>query len=117
MAFVEGARLLRRPTHHASATLSARATRNASETLSAVYTGDRDDLDFTDPSNVAGSRVVVPSHTTFDASATYHLSPGRNDASILVRVSNLFDTKFEDVFNFPAARRLIWIGGSFELHR
>jgi hypothetical protein len=34
-----------------------------------------------------------------------------------VRVSNLFDTKFEDVFNFPAARRLIWIGGSFELHR
>lgn len=115
MAFVEGARLLRRPTHQASATLSARASRAASGTLSLIYTGNRDDLDFTDPSNFAGSRVVVPSHTTVDASATYHRPLGRSDASILLRVSNLLDAKVVDVFNFPAPRRLVWLGGSLAL--
>jgi vitamin B12 transporter len=112
MAFVEGARLLRRPTHHASITATAAMTNALTTTLSVVYTGNRDDLDFTDPSNFAGSRVVLPSHTTVDGSASYRLHVMRASASLLLRASNLFDARYDEVFNFPAARRLVWVGAS-----
>lgn len=115
MAFVDGARLLRRPTHQASATITARAARALTGTLSLIYAGDRDDLDFTDPSNFAGSRVVLPSHTTLDGSASYRLPARRADASILLRVSNLLDRRYAEVFNFPAPRRLVWLGASVGL--
>jgi vitamin B12 transporter len=112
MAFVDGARLLRRPTHHASVTATAQATNALTTTLSVIYTGNRDDLDFTDPGNFAGSRVVLPAHTTVDGSASYRLPVRAAAASLLLRVSNLLDERYDEVFNFPAARRLVWLGAS-----
>ncbi|MEO5509238.1 MAG: hypothetical protein ABIS27_01315, partial [Longimicrobiales bacterium] len=107
--------LLRRPAHQASLTASARPARALSTSATLIYTGERDDLNFTDPSNYAGSRVILDSHVTIDASASYRMPARLAGAQLLVRVSNLLDERYFEVFNFPAAGRVVWAGVSIEL--
>ncbi|HEX6694297.1 MAG TPA: TonB-dependent receptor [Longimicrobiales bacterium] len=116
-AFLEGMRLLRRPTHQASLTGAFSPARSLDMSTSVIYTGDRDDLDFTDPADFAGRRTKLPSHVTVDASASYRIPMRGAAVALLMRGTNLFDRRFDEVYNFPAAGRLLWIGASVELGR
>jgi vitamin B12 transporter len=109
-AFIEGRPLLRRPEHQGSITAHVRPIDALTTTAALVYTGERDDLDFTDPSDFAGKRVTLPSHVTVDASASYRLSPQLFGSQLLLRVTNLFDRRYDEVYNFPAAGRVVWLG-------
>ncbi len=111
-AFLSGGTLLRRPTHQASLTASARPVPAVTTTGTVVYTGKRDDLDFSDPAEWAGKRVSLPSHVTLDASASYRLPARFAGAELLLRASNLFDERYDEVSGFPGAGRVIWIGAS-----
>ena len=110
LVFLNGAQLIRRPKHHASVTATARVSDALTSTLSVAYTGKRDDIDFT--AAYPGARVVLPAHTTVDGSASYRLPTRAANASLLLRVSNLFDRRYDEVYNFPGARRLLWLGAS-----
>jgi outer membrane receptor protein involved in Fe transport len=116
-AFLDGMRLLRRPTHQASLTGAFSPLQPLDMSASIIYTGDRDDLDFTDPVDFAGRRATLPSHVTVDASASFRIPMRSAAVSLLVRGTNLLDRRYDEVYNFPAAGRLLWIGASMEMGR
>jgi vitamin B12 transporter len=104
-------RLLRRPSHTGSLGLSYSAGGRGTVSLGAVFTGDRDDLDYR---NVPEPRVTLPPHTRVDASGTYELArphgtwPG---VALMARLENLLDASYQDIKNFPARRRSLLFGG------
>lgn len=111
--FVEGQRLLRRPTN--AITLSAQYGGQGRLRLGAAvnYVGDRDDIQFAqfpDPS----VRVELPSYTTVDLSGRYTvLQAGRRGPfglDVTARVENLFDEEYEQVVAFQSPGRAIFVG-------
>jgi vitamin B12 transporter len=109
-AFVEGARLLRRPTH----ALSLRGTRQfgSRATISAVmrYIGSRADRDFS-----AGPAVPVElaAYGTVDVSArvtAWTSKTGRQGLDLTARVRNVFDADYREVFGFLTAGRTVVVG-------
>jgi vitamin B12 transporter len=110
-AFQQGERLLRRPRHVAALAASYRATRSVRALLDVRHTGARDDLDFTDPDNWSGLRVLMPSFTTVDAGAELGvLRRGAGTLDITLRVRNLLDARYQEIYNFPAAGRVLQLG-------
>jgi len=79
--------------------------------LGAVFTGDRDDLDY---GPFPAQRVTLPPHTRVDASSTYELArphgtwPG---VALMARIENLLDARYQDIVNFPARGRSLLFGG------
>lgn len=113
--FVEGERLLRRPTHAVNATVEYRAPRGAAH-LVVRYTGDRDDLDFSDDMNVR--RVTLDAHTVVDLGGEFRILPadGRRPALIgTVRIDNAFDTEYQEVLGFRTRGRTLFLGARMEL--
>jgi vitamin B12 transporter len=111
--FVEGRRLLRRPT--SAITLGAQYGGGGRLRLGAAvnYVGDRDDVrfaQFPDPS----VRVELPSYTTVDLSGRYAIIPagqaGRFGLDLTARVENLFDEEYEQAVGFPSPGRAIFAG-------
>lgn len=106
-----GLRLQRRPTHAASVTLGYPIGRRGSASLAAVFTGDRVDYDY---AAFPAPPVVLPPHTRVDLAATYELLRGHAGVPGLgvdIRVENLLDARYEDIKNFPARRRVVFVGG------
>ncbi|MEE8116690.1 MAG: TonB-dependent receptor [Gemmatimonadales bacterium] len=109
--FVQGARLLRRPTHAFAATAAYRGWDRGGFHVTLNHVGDRDDRDF---SAFPGAPVVLPAYTTVDVAAEFHLlqsgSTGLGLTSTL-RLENVFDLEYAEVFGFPARGRAVFVGG------
>ena len=107
-AFEEGTPLLRRPEHQAAVNALIRINPSLRVTADARFAGERDDLDFTDPAVFSGRRIALPSYTAVDLGMGYGtVRYGRADIDVNVRVRNLFDSEYEEIYNFPAARRTL----------
>ncbi len=109
--FVVGERLLRRPTRTLSGSARYRILDRASLGLSLHHVGDRDDRDF---STFPATPVVLPSYTTVNAAASYTIVPRGGSVpavTLSLRVENLFDRKYGEVFGFPARGRTVVLGG------
>jgi outer membrane receptor protein involved in Fe transport len=72
-------------------------------------TGERDDLDFTDPTEWQGQRVTLPAHATADLDVEYAL-PLLRGGALRVGVRNLWDERYAEIHNFPQPGRVLGIG-------
>ncbi|MCH7776302.1 MAG: TonB-dependent receptor, partial [Gemmatimonadetes bacterium] len=109
--FVEGARLLRRPTNTFSAAATYRGWDRGVLSLVLHHVGNRDDRDF---GSFPATPVVLPAYTTVDFAAQLDLLPRRAAALRLiwtVRVENLFDEAYAGAFGFPNRGRTVFVGG------
>jgi len=106
-----GRRLQRRPAHAASVSLGYAIAGRGSASLAAAFTGDRDDYDY---ATAPPTPVVLPPHTRVDLAGMYELIRGHGGVPGLgadVRIENLLDARYEDIKNFPARRRTLFMGG------
>ncbi len=109
--FVEGARMLRRPTAAFSAVASFRGWDRGSFSVAMNYVGDRDDRNF---APFPAEPVVLPSYTTVDLATQVDLLPARMSGTQLtwtLRLENVFDEQYAEVFGFPARGRTVTVGG------
>jgi len=84
--------------------LAARGTAG----LMALYTGARQDVDYR-----TFQRVTLPAYARVDVALAYDLvgpEGGRSGIGASVRIENLFDRVYEEIKNFPARRRTIFVG-------
>jgi vitamin B12 transporter len=109
-AFVEGERMLRRPTHAMS--LGARyATERATFGINIRHVGNRDDRDF---STYPATPITLDSYTKVDISTAWTVGVAADrlpDLTVTLRVANLFDREYQEVFGFPARGRTVMVGG------
>ena len=107
--FLTGQPLLRRPWHSATLALSYRLGRRGSVTLTALYTGRRPDVDYR-----TLRRDTLPSYTRVDLAGQLDLlrpQAGAPGLAVVGKVENLFDAPYQEVTNFPARRRNLFLGG------
>jgi len=106
--FVDGDRLLRRPTHLAAAGLRW-SPASATIDVSATRIGVRDDRDFR---TFPATPVLLPAFTRVDVAFAqplpFALSPAA--LSLTARVENLLNTYYEGVANFRAPGRSVFVG-------
>ncbi len=103
--------LLRRPRQSGTATLTwARPNKTSFSALASVI-GKRPDMDFSQfPSPV----VTLPAYVKLDLAGSHsviHSSSRKSGIDLTVRVDNVTDRKYQDVFGFPAPRRT-WLAGA-----
>lgn len=119
-AFVDGDRLLRRPTHNLSVRASTPVTDGGRLHTRISWVGERVDRSF-DPVTFASSRQTLPGYVrwslggewdVFDSGVT---GRGRSDASLTLRVDNLLDEAYQEVWGFEAPGRQIYVGISMGL--
>jgi vitamin B12 transporter len=111
VAFQQAQRLLRRPEHQVHASLDAALTGRLRGLLDVRYTGERDDLDFTDPAQWQGVRVVLPAYTVVDLAGAWTVSLRRDsDVELTLRVRNLLDEQYQEIFNFATPGRVLQLG-------
>ena len=94
-------RLIRRPHHALSGDLALTPTGRAVAGLGLVVMADREDTDFNDfPAARVnpGDYAVARLYGSYDLSARF---------SVRARVENLFDTRYEPVYGFPALGRAL----------
>jgi len=81
----------------------------SSVSLTALYTGEREDIDF-----ATFTRVALPPYTRIDFAAHSDVrlpegaAPG---VTLTLRVENLLDHAYQEIKNFPARRRTLLFGG------
>ena len=106
--FVNGERLLRRPSQSAALAVDYRLA-NASKVGAAVrMVGERDDRDFAND-----TRVTLPSYSLLDLSGEVALAPLAHalaPVAITARVENVFDREYQSAFGFDAPGRRILVG-------
>jgi len=107
--FVEGNRLLRRPSLLSTVTAAINLPRRATTDVALTYTGRRDDRDF---STFPATPVVLPSWTRVDLGFRRPFDVGASGArfDLLLRLENVFGARYEEIANFPAAGRSLTIG-------
>jgi len=106
-----GQPLVRRPKHSARLDFTYAAVPRGTVSLAVAYVGERQDRDFSSPSS---PRVPLPSYVRVDGAAELDVVVPRGSTpgfAISGRVENLLDHSFEEVKNFPARRRAIFVGG------
>ena len=104
--FVEGNRLLRRPSTAASAMMGLDLPSRATADIAVTYTGRRDDRDF---STFPAAPVELPAWTRVDIGFTRPFEMGAR-LDLRVRVENLLGAGYEEIANYPAAGRSLTIG-------
>ena len=106
-----GQPLVRRPKHSAWLDFTYAAVHRGTVSLAVAYVGERQDRDFSSPSS---PRVPLPSYVRVDGTAELDVVVSRGNTrgfAISGRVENLLDHPYEEVKNFPARRRAIFVGG------
>ncbi len=106
--FVDGQRLLRRPTNLANATLSFRPSSRGALFATATYVGNRVDLDF-----LNFVRVEAPAYTLYDLAGELTVidANGATPALTLTgRIANLFGTRYESIFGYRAPGMAVDVG-------
>jgi vitamin B12 transporter len=114
-SFVQGERLLRRPTNLASATASyAFARPETSLHLEVASIGDRDDRDFSDDVTFIPKAVTLPSYTVVaiggELGVLRHGASMAPDVVLTARVDNLFNRRYQQIFGFASPRRTVLVG-------
>ncbi|MGH7482288.1 MAG: TonB-dependent receptor plug domain-containing protein, partial [Longimicrobiales bacterium] len=110
--FGEGLPLLRRPEHSGSLLLGW-ADADASGNITLLYVGERSDWDF---SVFPFRRITLDAYTRLDASTAIPLGRvGEAPLTATLSVENLFDTDYEEVFNFRTPGRTVLVGGRLRL--
>ncbi|MEX2151689.1 MAG: TonB-dependent receptor [Gemmatimonadaceae bacterium] len=100
--------LIRRPERKVTAELSYRGTGRLSAAARVLAVGIRHDRDFRP---FPATPVTLPSYERIDLGAEYRLPTSRvARSSLTLRVENLTDEKYQNVFNFLAPRRTVAIG-------
>jgi vitamin B12 transporter len=106
--FVDGQRLLRRPTNLANATLSFRPSPRGAVFATATYIGNRVDIDF-----LNFVRVEAPSYTLYDLAGELTVIDSRGATPSLTltgRIANLFGTRYEPIFGYRGAGTAVDVG-------
>lgn len=104
--FVEGNRLLRRPSTLAAGTLAYDLPNRATATLGVVYTGSRDDRDF---ATFPATPVGLPAWTRVDVTFTKGFDLFL-DLEFVTRLENALGADYQEIVNYPAAGRSLTIG-------
>ncbi|HUQ84540.1 MAG TPA: TonB-dependent receptor [Gemmatimonadaceae bacterium] len=106
--FVDGERLLRRPSQVATIDAGYRLAPAARVGATVRLTGKRDDRDFAND-----VRVTLPSYTLIDLSgeiALSRLSHALAPVNVTGRIENAFDREYQSAFGFDAPGRRVLIG-------
>ncbi len=107
-----GDELLRRPRKSASLSAGWTGSSGASAIVTARHIGKRPDLDFR---AFPSARVTLPSATIADLAASLPVvRGGRTPVALTLNVDNVFDKKYQEVFNFAAPGRRVLVGGRVE---
>ena len=118
--FVQGQRLLRRPTNLASASATY-AFRRPSTSLDLELTtiGSRDDRDFSDEITFIPKDVTLPSYTVVALAGELGVlrHGSASDVVLTARVDNLFDRSYQQIFGFASPRRTFLIGAKVTASR
>ncbi|MGH7466517.1 MAG: TonB-dependent receptor plug domain-containing protein [Longimicrobiales bacterium] len=106
-AFEPGAQLLRRPEWLAN--IAASYTRgNVSLESRWYYVGERADLSF---ASFPAERVTLDAYNKLDLTATLHTRAlGSSPLLLTLRLENLFDRKYQEILNYAARGRSLWLG-------
>ena len=109
--FVEGEPLLRRPRHTVGASAFVQVRDGIGLDASVRRTGERSDRDF---SGWPASPVTLPAYTLVDLAASFELGSGagRPEMRLTVRMENLLDESYHEVWGFAAPGRAVYVGGS-----
>ncbi|MBC7898212.1 MAG: TonB-dependent receptor [Cytophagaceae bacterium] len=107
--FVNGSRLLRRPSSTISIGGTTRVGSRTNLDVQAQRTGRRDDRDF---SGYPAAAVVLAAYTRFDVGAQVRLTPAAATTAVrlVVRADNVFGVRYVEVANFQAPRRNLFAG-------
>ena len=106
--FVDGERLLRRPSQTAAIDAGYRLAKAARVGATLRFTGKRDDRDFAND-----VRVTLPSYTLVDLSgemALSRLSHVLAPVTLTGRIENAFDREYQSAFGFDAPGRRVLMG-------
>jgi vitamin B12 transporter len=114
VAFQQDRRLLRRPEHQALLGIHWSATPTTRALIDVRYTGERDDLDFTDPKQWSGIRTTLEGYTVVDAGAEFDLLRSAGLTATL-RVRNALDAEYVEIYNFPRPGRVFEVGARTRL--
>ncbi|MBA2685390.1 MAG: TonB-dependent receptor [Gemmatimonadaceae bacterium] len=114
-SFVEGARLLRRPSNLGAVTASYAFKRpETSLHLEVATVGDRDDRDFSDEVTFIPRAVTLPSYTVVGLAGELgilsRVGSSSPDLVLTARVENLFDRKYRQLFGYASPRRALLVG-------
>jgi vitamin B12 transporter len=101
--YVEGERLIRRPRQTASVAANFGADLNVGVVLN--YVGKREDLYYDE--TFTAQRVELPAYAKIDLNAQ---TPSVRGLHGMLRIENLFDESYEEIRNFPARGRVIFVG-------
>jgi vitamin B12 transporter len=106
--YVQGERLLRRPSDLANLSIGVRPSPRATLHLDAAYVGNRVDIDF-----ARFERVEAKAYTKVDISGELALVTARSGTdplALTLRVENLFDTGYQQIFGFRSPGRAVHVG-------
>jgi len=112
-SFVEGERLLRRPTHTLSLGADFDGWERGAFGLAVTYVGDADDRDF---STFPATPVTLSSYTLVDVTAQINVLPARAATGLVgtLRIENLLNEQYSTTFGFPARGRTVFVGARVE---
>ena len=105
--YAQGERLIRRPRQTAS--LSAQLGTSYSMGAVVTYVGEREDLFYDE--TFTPRRVALPSFMKIDLNGR---TPSFGGVRGVVKVENLLDEDYEEIRNFPARGRIIFLGLSLD---
>jgi outer membrane cobalamin receptor len=108
--FATGQRLLRRPKVQASINIGWQVAGLGTVQLNAQHVGQRDDRDFNAFPSVG---VVLPSYRRYDLAIDVPLfaqAATRTLPGLTVRVENLGNATYENVYGFPSPGRAVLVG-------
>lgn len=114
-----GQPFVRRPKHSGRLDVGYGLTGRGTVSLAATYVGERLDRIFP-PFPAPPVRVPLPSYVRVDGAAQLDVVAPRHGApglALSVRVENLLDHAYEEVKNFPARRRTVFVGGELRFGR
>jgi vitamin B12 transporter len=107
--FVQGERLLRRPSAVMTAMLGYDHRGGASADVLVRRTGTRDDRDF---STFPATPVTLPAYTMVDLAFTSPFAAGWTgaDLEVTVRLENALNSGYQEVMHYPSAGRGLFLG-------
>jgi vitamin B12 transporter len=105
--FVEGNRLLRRPSVTATLTGRSDITSQLSADARLLHVGSRDDRDF---STFPAAPLQLESYRRLDLGLSYRLSGSEPSFTVFVRAENVLDSDYQEIANFASPGRTIIIG-------
>jgi len=111
--FVQGERLLRRPTHQLGLDALFRYEERGSLALDINYVGSRDDRDF---SIMPARRIELSDYLKIDAAGEFTVtksSGSRPSVTLSARLENVLNLAYQEAVGFPARGRTITLGARF----